>query len=82
VPVNPEIATRLYNTVIHSGLYIGRDDATLRCDLPEGQQPPREWGELDPRQLPLMTPEEQALMRQCLAVFGADSIEDERPSPI
>ena len=42
-----------------------------RCDLPEGQSPPRSWSQDNPDQIPLMSPEEIKLYMNVLSMFGA-----------
>lgn len=49
-----------------------------RCDLPDGQPPPRSWSQGNPNQLPLMSPAELQVYRNVLRTFGCRAGSDKR----
>ena len=45
-----------------------------RCDLPEGQSPPRSWSQGNPDQIPLMSPAELKVYMNVLSMFGGKPV--------
>jgi hypothetical protein len=50
----------------------GQEPAPVaRCELPEGEKLPLSWTLHNPKQLPLLPPDDLAVYRQCMEIFGA-----------
>lgn len=67
--------------ISEAGAVVWHESPTIaRCDLPEGQLPPLSWSLHNPKQLPLLSPEEYKIFMQCVRAFVTDDhlLEEDR----